>query len=442
MSAPKRPGPVQRVVLILIAGAAIAVPAFLVSHPATPPAVAHGRKVVPPRRVVPAAEIPAVAPVELVDLTPEEARAYNADVPFFDGPNPAARPFRLRGAAIDVARATDCLAAAELYEAGNDPAGQRAVAQVVLNRVRHPAFPKTICGVVFEGQERRTGCQFTFSCDGALTRWSPPPAMWTRARAIATAALTGTVDRKVGYATHYHTDWVVPYWQSSLDKIARVGPHLFFRWAGWWGTPGAFNRQVAATEPVIEKLAAVSDAHRTRAVADEVQTAQEEAAAVLAASAPGAAIAPGAALAVGTVPAAAAGETDSFLVTLPAGTAPEAYPALAATTCGTRPHCKYLGWTDAKAVPKPGHAPDATQLAAMAFSYLRDRPAGLERTLWNCTLYPRTRPGGCMRRQPTDAAAGKPVSAPSAIGRGPADLSGVRRATSPSPAAAAGGGAG
>ena len=98
-----------------------------------------------------------------------------------------------------------------VYEAGDDPAGQRAVAQVVLNRVRHPAFPKTVCGVVFEGQDRTTGCQFTFSCDGALTRWSPSPALWTAARQIATAALTGTVYRPVGYATHYHTDWVVPY---------------------------------------------------------------------------------------------------------------------------------------------------------------------------------------------------------------------------------------
>ncbi|MDE8453312.1 cell wall hydrolase, partial [Klebsiella pneumoniae] len=93
-----------------------------------------------------------------------------ASVPFVEGPNPAARPFRLPGDAPQQARAIDCMAAAVLYEAGDDPVGQRAVAQVVINRVRHPAFPKTICGVVFQGSERPTGCQFTFTCDGALVR--------------------------------------------------------------------------------------------------------------------------------------------------------------------------------------------------------------------------------------------------------------------------------
>ncbi|MCZ3110870.1 cell wall hydrolase, partial [Acinetobacter baumannii] len=68
------------------------------------------------------------------------------------------------------ARAIDCMAAAVLYEAGDDAVGQRAVAQVVINRVRHPAFPKTICAVVFQGSDRATGCQFTFTCDGALVR--------------------------------------------------------------------------------------------------------------------------------------------------------------------------------------------------------------------------------------------------------------------------------
>ena len=210
-----------------------------------------GRPVTPP---------PPVEPVELYDLTSDQARALNAKVPFSTLPNPAARPFRFIGEQAARDRAVDCLAAAQYYEAGDDPPGQRAVAQVVLNRLRHPAFPKTVCGVVFQGMERTTGCQFTFTCDGALSR-VPSPEAWERARKLARKALTGSVDRAVGYATHYHTDWVVPYWSASLDKITAVGTHLFFRWTGWWGTPPAFRRTVSSEEPVIAKIAFLSPAH-------------------------------------------------------------------------------------------------------------------------------------------------------------------------------------
>ena len=243
-----------------IAILAVAVPAFVVTHP---PQIRHRAiAALPAPRVVPQAELPAVEPVRFVDLSPDEARAYNADVPFSTDPNPAARPFRFAGAPDDRARATDCLAAGTLYEAGDDTTGEKAVAQVVLNRLRHPAFPKTVCGVVFEGQERRTGCQFSFSCDGAVQRWHPTDDAWRRAREVAAAALSGAVYRPVGYATHYHTDWVVPYWQSSLDKIAAVHTHLFFRWSGWWGTPPAFDRHPDGHEPTIAQLAPISEAHR------------------------------------------------------------------------------------------------------------------------------------------------------------------------------------
>ena len=161
----------------------------------------------------------------------------------------------------DLLRAVNCLAAAALYEAGDDARGEAAVAQVVLNRVRHPAFPHSVCGVVFQGAERRTGCQFTFTCDGALARVARPEA-WIRAQAVALAALTGTVDREVGFATHYHTDWVVPSWSGTLDKIGAVGTHLFFRWRGWWGTPPAFAAPALAAEPRIDRLARLSDVHK------------------------------------------------------------------------------------------------------------------------------------------------------------------------------------
>jgi hypothetical protein len=138
-------------------------------------------------------------------------------------------------------RALDCLTAAVYYESAYEtPAGQAAVAQVVLNRVRHPAFPKTVCAVVLQGSERRTGCQFTFTCDGALAT-PPNPGVWLRARAVAAAALAGKVEKSVGHATHYHTVWVRPYWAPSLTKVNVIGAHIFYRWAGGWGLSGAFN---------------------------------------------------------------------------------------------------------------------------------------------------------------------------------------------------------
>ena len=95
-----------------------------------------------------------------------------AAIPIADLPNPAAQPFTLRGADEAArARALECLTSAVYYEAGNESAdGQQAVAQVVLNRVRHPAFPSSVCGVVYQGSTRATGCQFTFTCDGSLAR--------------------------------------------------------------------------------------------------------------------------------------------------------------------------------------------------------------------------------------------------------------------------------
>lgn len=201
-----------------------------------------------------------IAPVKLLDLNRDEARVLNLSIPFSKAPNPAASPFvtGLRG--VDALRAMDCLAAAMWYEAGDDAIGERAVAQVVLNRVRHPAFPKSVCAVVFQGSERQTGCQFSFTCDGAMRR-KPSQAAWDRARQIATGAMAGLVFSPVGYATHYHTDWVAPYWSAKVDKIAQIGTHLFFRWTGSAGRPGAFTARVTGKEPSIALLASLSPAH-------------------------------------------------------------------------------------------------------------------------------------------------------------------------------------
>ena len=161
-------------------------------------------------------------------LTPEQARAINAKMPFVSGPVIPARRFVFRGTPAGKLQATECLATAGMYEAGMDEDGQRAVMQVVLNRVRKSGFPKTICGVVYDGSERTTGCQFSFTCDGSVDR-RPETAGWADARARARQALSGYVFAAIGTSTHYHTDWTVPYWSSSLAKVAKVHSHIFYR---------------------------------------------------------------------------------------------------------------------------------------------------------------------------------------------------------------------
>ncbi len=415
---------VLRAGLAGIAALAIAGPLLVIANPPTiaPPAP---RVAVPKTRVVPQAELPPVEPVRFVDLAPQDARSFNATVPFSTDPNPAAQPFKFVGAPDDLARATDCLAAAVLYEAGDDAVGEQAVAQVILNRLRHPAFPKTVCGVVFEGSQRSTGCQFTFTCDGALTRRPSEPG-WRRAREIATAALAGSVYKPVGYATHYHTDWVVPYWQSSLDKVAAVHTHLFFRWTGWWGTPPAFNRHVQTGEPAMAQLAGLSDAHGM-ANALAVAADGEATLAGLSLNARGLAPLPN--------------DPNSFLTTLDPRQ-PETFAAMALRACGDRPRCKVMGWTE------PGDMGfglplNDEQIAALSFSYLRDRPAGYERTLWNCVQFKPVAGRQCMKRQLMRATAAQPLPEPEATPVQPVpELDGVRRkpaaptpAPTPTPAA-------
>lgn len=162
----------------------------------------------------------------------------------------AAAPFSTKTAsALDRLRALECLTAAIYYEAASEPdAGQSAVAQVILNRARHPAFPATVCGVVYQGSER-SGCQFSFACDGAMAR-VPSRAAWVRAARNAAMALAGYVYAPVGLATHYHTYAVTPAWNRSLVMTDVVGAHLFHRWKGYWGTRAAFRQAYRGGEPV------------------------------------------------------------------------------------------------------------------------------------------------------------------------------------------------
>jgi hypothetical protein len=172
--------------------------------------------------------------------------------PDLDGTVRPAQPFSMLGAsALDRGRALDCLSTAIYYEAASESDdGQRAVAQVILNRVRHPAFPNTVCGVIYQGSERTTGCQFSYACDGSMARPRSAAAM-ARATRIAAAALNGYVMGAVGLATHYHTYAVTPSWNRSLVMTDAIGAHFFHRWKGYFGTAAAFsNARYQGGEPM------------------------------------------------------------------------------------------------------------------------------------------------------------------------------------------------
>ncbi|RYD97448.1 MAG: cell wall hydrolase, partial [Sphingomonadales bacterium] len=123
----------------------------------------------------------------------------------------------------------DCLAEAVYYEARSETSnGQIAVAEVVMNRVRDPRFPKTVCAVVYQGHYRDTGCQFTFTCDGSL-RIKPRGPSWDRAKAVAMNVMLGLNKPITNKATHYHTDYVNPYWKAGLVETKVIGTHIFYR---------------------------------------------------------------------------------------------------------------------------------------------------------------------------------------------------------------------
>jgi len=186
----------------------------------------------------------------------QEAQAINAALPFAAGAIEAARPFSLAAAAANDQsrnRALHCLTQAVYYEAGYEPIeGRRAVAQVILNRMRHPTYPNSVCGVVYDGSSR-PGCQFSFTCDGSLRR-VPASGAWAEAERVAREALAGAVVSSVGTATHYHANYVAPYWAPRLTKLAQIGAHIFYRWPGAAGRTAAFTSRYAGLESVYNPL--------------------------------------------------------------------------------------------------------------------------------------------------------------------------------------------
>ena len=164
-------------------------------------------------------------------------------------------------------RDLDCLATAVYYEArGESAAGQAAVAQVVLNRARHPAFPKTICGVVYQGASRAAGCQFSFTCNGAMRRAKEPGA-WERARQVAARALGGYVMADVGLATNFHVVRLGRVWGGRMVRIGRVGGHVFYRMDGRGQRAAPAPPSTGLAQSAVPAAAAVEAAY---AVADAV----------------------------------------------------------------------------------------------------------------------------------------------------------------------------
>jgi spore germination cell wall hydrolase CwlJ-like protein len=171
----------------------------------------------------------------------------------------------------------DCLAEAVYYEARSESVrGQYAVAEVVMNRVKDKNFPDTICGVVFEGHFRETGCQFTFTCDGSRLA-QPRGESWDRARAIALNVRLGLNKPVTRKATHYHTDYVDPYWSDSLVQTTVIGTHIFYRFPKTSSERAVANAAMAARrqhEATVVAIEAAADAGQTPETAPAVYSVE------------------------------------------------------------------------------------------------------------------------------------------------------------------------
>lgn len=305
-----------------------------------------------------------------------DPRALNAAIPFIAGKIDPAPPYRFAGGVTDRANARDCLALAAMAEAGASDPGQRAVMQVVLNRARHPAFANSVCGVVFEGAERATGCQFTFTCDGSLSR-RYAPASWDAARQRADQALSSYVYRPVGNATHYHTDWVFPWWSPRLQKLAQVETHLFLRWPGYWGSVTSWRKGRTGPEPSFAALLA----RFAKGAQGEVQLAEQSPLGeVLMPPLPADTPKVSGGAVIMRLPSGKA----NFVTVIPSAGADSAL-AMARKLCPEAGTCRVMGWSDRSLIPASLPLPPASR-AGLQFSYSRD-PAGAEIALYNCETY-------------------------------------------------------
>ena len=180
----------------------------------------------------------------------DDRYAVRISVPLLPFDENSPPPFVLPAAdTAEFEQAAHCMSEAVYYEAAFEPLdGQRAIAQVIVNRVRDRNFPSSICEVVYQGWKRHTGCQFSFVCDGSLKRRPPTDEQLAEARIVAEQALTGYVVPEVGTATHYHTTYVDPYWAPTLVEITKIGEHIFYKWPGKAGRATSLQQHYAGGE--------------------------------------------------------------------------------------------------------------------------------------------------------------------------------------------------
>ena len=360
----------------------------------------------------PAASPPPISPVEAAEPMPDlpaspedtvvlsertatDARARNAAVEFAAVGPGTPSPFRFDGSAADRLRARDCLALAGMAEAGGGDGDQRAVMQVILNRVRHPAFARTVCGVVFEGAQRPTGCQFSFTCDGSLAR-RYSDAAWRAARDRAEQMLGGATHAPVGNATHFHADYVYPWWSDQLDKVAQVGPHIFFRWRGFWGSRSALSARYAGGEPDPLRLretalvtAAANPLPGLLESGEAVRSITRDSVARAADKPPRAAASPG-------QPGAGAGV--HFVLVAPSDS-PAALVERARSLCSGGGYCRVQGWSEAEQIPAQLPLSEAAR-RSLRFSFVASNANGGEAVFFDCRLFPSPPSGTCLPARP------------------------------------------
>jgi len=333
----------------------------------------------------------------LIDVSREEAMEINAAVPLSDVPVIAASPFASGLQDSDRDRARTCLAIAAIYEAGSDPGDQMPVMQVVLNRVRHPAFPNGVCDVVFQGAERSTGCQFSFTCDGSMARTQPPQSTLAKAKGLAEYMLVEGVDDRVGHATHYHTDWVVPYWSAKLNKVAKVGTHIFLSWPGGWGQKRAFNAAPSASEGMVPQLANYSLAHsgeegRIELDADEWADLNALDPDFLTGDLAGTTSGGGASA---SAPAPQEFVIPTKMLAFSNGMTPGRWSLDAAGICGDLPACRVVGWSDS--ARSPGQVtPGALAGSPPDLVFVQDLRNRVQTAYWDCGKWTRAGTSKCL----------------------------------------------
>lgn len=184
----------------------------------------------------------ALASVTPAPMEPEIIQAASLRIPSIalinTAPQPAAptTSFAIRLPQLDLSdpetakREKKCLAEAVYFESRSEPeTGQAAVAQVVINRAKSGLYPTSICGVVYQNRHRYKACQFTFACEGKSLAIRDPAA-WSTATRIAQDVLEGNrYLPAVGGSTHYHADYVSPYWSRKLKRTDRIGRHIFYK---------------------------------------------------------------------------------------------------------------------------------------------------------------------------------------------------------------------